>query len=140
KQARQLVQERDELVIVVRERHAAYAGERERDLRHLDRVVVNEHKRVEAEVESLRELADLSRFSVVAGDDRDEVVLTQQQAPRAKWRHHDVGIVATHGREDGALAPQPAQQALIDEVPVSTTRRLAGNALRSLLGDQSAPQ
>src|SRR5439155_319458 len=56
KQARQLVQERDELVIVVRERHAAYAGERERDLRHLDRVVVNEHKRVEAEVESLREL------------------------------------------------------------------------------------
>ena len=41
----------------------------------------NEHERVEAEVESLRQLADLRRLGVVAPDDRDEVVLTQQHAP-----------------------------------------------------------
>ena len=65
----------------MREHDAAYVGQRERDLRYLDRIVVDEHERVEADVESLRQLADLRRLGVVAPDDRDEVVLTQQHAP-----------------------------------------------------------
>ena len=120
-------------------RHAAHFRELERHLRQLDGVVVDEHEGVQGQIKLPCQLANLGRLGVVAGEDRDEVLFAQLQPTRAERRRHEVRIVAAHGGEQRAFTPQPAQQTLIDEVAVSSPGGVRGDAVRSVVGQESVP-
>ena len=130
KQPRQGPEKAREVVVTLRERDTLHRGERERHLRELHGVVVDEHERVRGEVEALRQLSDLRRLGVIAREYRDEIRFLQEQPSRSERRERDLGVVAAHRSQQCAFALQPAQEALLklEDIPhfFAGDNRLAG--------------
>ena len=139
-QVGELSAEGGQVLIRGRKTKTAHRGNALRHFGELDRIVVDEDERLEAEVQAPRDLFNLHRLRTVAGPQRHEVVLGDARAPAPERSGRRFEIVSADGAQQHAVAFQFRELRLKDEVLEPGSLRPAMNAVDPVLGHHAAPE